>query len=518
MFCKHCGSKVEGHHLFCPTCGERLDAHGKKFPTLLKWISALLILGALVSGYLFYNTTEPQKAVQDQLVALKNNQLTEAYYSFTSKEFQKATPLEKFKEIIRSFQPLSQIREIQVDEKEEKNDRTRLNMTLKTEDNQSFKMEYDLVKEDGDWKIVFFKLLSNPVPEAEEKKADLSEPKESASDLINKQLDFFRNGQIEESYNELVSRDFKNATSLKTFKDFVSSNPILTDFVSFKQGIESSENGIKRIKVLLSGTQDDKHLLDYTIVEENNVWKINGMQLLPEGTSDSTTEDTPPQFNEETIYNYISGFIEAIKEGEPEKAYSDFTTEDFKKATDEATFSKIVNEYPSFVQNETLEIKSISFKNNVGIVIASIQGQNDKRMAQFDLMPEEGAWKIQQIQIYKAPEQDDMKMRVVEIGTEKDAKGQILNNGFVFKDPPKELFINVFLTNAKKGDSLSLMLVNEEHKVKSPVITHDVSADAADYVAFFSFKAPKTGWPPGDYKVFGETSTGDKFESHFSVE
>lgn len=518
MFCKHCGSKVEGHHLFCPTCGERLDSHKKRFPTLLKWLSAVLILGALISGYLFYNKEEPQKTIQEQLVALKNNQLTEAYYSYTAKEFQKATPLEKFKEIIRSFHPLSEVKEINVDDSEEKDDRTRLNVTLKTDDKKSFKMEYDLVKEEGNWKIIFFKLLSNPVEDVEDEAASLEEPKESAYDLINRQLDYLRDGKIDEAYTDLVSRDFKKETSLKTFKDFISANPILSDFVSYKQGVQTSENNIKRIRVVLSGTKDEKHIVDYSLIQEGDKWLINGMQLLPYDESESKSLETPPQFNNEEIKTYITQFVDAIKNSDFTKAYQDYTTEEFKKATNEEIFTKTIKGYPSFINNETLDIRGISFKNNVGSVVAFLQSKDDKRMAQFDLMLNNNVWKIQQIQIYKAPEADDMKVKVVEIGTKKDDKGEITDVASNFTNPPQEIFVNVFLSNVRKGNKITLMLINEEQKIKSPEISHEISVDAADYVAFFSFSAPKTGWPPGAYKVIGETNTGDKVDSSFTIE
>lgn len=169
MFCNHCGIKVEGDPLFCPNCGEKLPLRQVKsrYPLWLRWLFGLAVIGLIISLFFFLTEPEPEKTVIDQLESLKNHGLTEAYYGYTSNEFQEATSLEKFKEVLRSFPYLMQVSQVKVLEQEIKDSLATLKLALTSEEGRSFTMEYQLIKDEGKWKILYFKLLKEPAAQSD---------------------------------------------------------------------------------------------------------------------------------------------------------------------------------------------------------------------------------------------------------------------------------------------------------------------------------------------------------------
>ncbi|MFN4173750.1 MAG: DUF4864 domain-containing protein, partial [Parachlamydiaceae bacterium] len=328
MYCKHCGSKVEGHHLFCPACGNRLSEEPpKRFPGWIKVIFGLLILGALIALVTQLKKIDAEETIKEQLNALKAGKLTEAYYEYTSKEFQKATSLEKFKEVVKSFPLLSQVNSLSIDEKEHNEDQETIKVTLDSDDNQTFKMDYGLVKEDDAWKIVFFKLVEGPKPIEE----IASEPGNNPLETVEKQLEAIQADKIDEAYSNYVTKDFKKATSLNAFKEFIEAHPILKDFSSKKHGAISDTKGVKKVKFWISDDKGNKSILDYTLVKEGDSWKVRGIELLPDDfiPIDEKSASADPSVLSEQVKN----FVDLIKNGQLDKAYEKITTENFKNAT-----------------------------------------------------------------------------------------------------------------------------------------------------------------------------------------
>lgn len=179
MFCSHCGFKVDSSQAICPQCGERLHADKRKMPFWFKLLLGLALAALLLGLGLFIFEDKPEATVESQLNALGKNQLTEAYYGYTSNLFQEATSLEKFKELIRSFPMLSHVQKIEVLRAQEEGDSATLHLSLTPLEGTPFLMEYGLDHIDGSWKIVYFKLVETVTDDTlpTEPKPTLSEPK-----------------------------------------------------------------------------------------------------------------------------------------------------------------------------------------------------------------------------------------------------------------------------------------------------------------------------------------------------
>lgn len=166
MFCSHCGTKIDGGHVFCPNCGEKLPLEKEKTSTPL-WLKALFALPfiALITLFIYYyNDNPPVSSVEDQLEALHDHKLTEAYYGYTTTSFQEATSLEKFKEKVKSAPVLTKIKKVEVIEEKVSDDLSELKVLATTDEGQTVTIEYQLSLVDGIWKILYFKLIDNNIP------------------------------------------------------------------------------------------------------------------------------------------------------------------------------------------------------------------------------------------------------------------------------------------------------------------------------------------------------------------
>lgn len=112
---------------------------------------------------------------QAQLVALRSGDVTKAY-SYTSKDFQKATSLENFKKFVSAYPSLSKNKNVSFTSKEIENNLGTLKGSLNAEDGSVTPVEYKLVKEGSEWKILNIKLnptgagttTESPTPSSEQ--------------------------------------------------------------------------------------------------------------------------------------------------------------------------------------------------------------------------------------------------------------------------------------------------------------------------------------------------------------
>jgi hypothetical protein len=95
-----------------------------------------------------------------QLKALRSDDLVKAY-AYTSREFQSATSLDDFKQFIAGYPSLRNNKDASFTDRQVENNMGKLKGTLNSRDGSVTPVEYTLVKENGEWKILNMKL--NPV-------------------------------------------------------------------------------------------------------------------------------------------------------------------------------------------------------------------------------------------------------------------------------------------------------------------------------------------------------------------
>lgn len=124
---------------------------------------AIMTIGAAVAGFfvfsvtfiaiIFYLTSGLVDTIKDQLKALQSGEIEKAY-SYTSKDFQKATSFNDFKKFIDQYPSLKNNKSSFFNEREIKDNTGTVRGTLTAKDGAKTPIQYKLIREDGAWKIL----------------------------------------------------------------------------------------------------------------------------------------------------------------------------------------------------------------------------------------------------------------------------------------------------------------------------------------------------------------------------
>lgn len=529
MFCKHCGAQVDHLHRFCPNCGYELLASGsssakepfldthqkKRTPTWLKLLISLALIGLLFLISLLYLKDNPKESISDQLEALKANKITEAYYDFTSKDFQNSTTLDIFREFIKTYPAFTSNKSFTIDSQSIDNGIGTIDATLEAKDGKKTQVQYKVIKEGQKWKILSIRLVENgpqvnspdssigkemiaPVQEhlqalhnqdysrayvhvskdfaletpldkfkifiknypfllhsakaeyeissVQENRGDvtaiLESPEgpipieyklvkedgkwkiwslklflptsqsisESITDtaplfqIIRDQLNSLSLGNIKKAYDAFASKEFKETTTLDAFKEFIQRYPILLNHTSidFKNPLIGNDKG--KVKVDLKNAKETVPF-EYSLGMENGVWKIWGIYVAKEADAKSPTESTLQSPEEtltisKTLSNIIVEQLKEIRKGDLTKAYHEYTSEGFKKATSLKDFTDFIKSQPAFYENDAFDLNKLTFNNNIGTYAGTLTAKNSQTYpVEYDLIKEDNRWKILHILI-----------------------------------------------------------------------------------------------------------------------
>lgn len=115
-------------------------------------------------SYRNFNSSDLSKTIDQQLEALKNNDIAKAYYTYTSKEFQKATPYKEFEAFVLATPILTQEHTNSFTKLVFNNNIATFSGILIDANGVEHPIEYDLIEQDGQWKVL--QILAFPVAEA----------------------------------------------------------------------------------------------------------------------------------------------------------------------------------------------------------------------------------------------------------------------------------------------------------------------------------------------------------------
>lgn len=119
--------------------------------------SQILVCIGLFFAIIFYFTSGLIKPIQNQLNAIGHDDMQMAY-TYTSTAFQRAVSFERFKIMINHYPALKNNASFSWNKREFQNDKGFVTGILKSKDGVVLPIEYRLIKEDGQWKILSFTL------------------------------------------------------------------------------------------------------------------------------------------------------------------------------------------------------------------------------------------------------------------------------------------------------------------------------------------------------------------------
>jgi hypothetical protein len=126
----------------------------KKWPKILGGVAAFIILAVVLA---FYFTAGMVGVVEKQLQLLRQGDIKGAY-ALTSKDFQKATSLEQFTAFVKQYPSLSQNQGHTFSTRTIENNIGTVKGSLTAKDGAVTPVEFQLVKEQGEWRILFIRV------------------------------------------------------------------------------------------------------------------------------------------------------------------------------------------------------------------------------------------------------------------------------------------------------------------------------------------------------------------------
>lgn len=510
MLCPNCGSSITGLGNKCTRCGKHVEGSPVKRKSI--W-PTLLVLSAAAGLALFFGLNhireeDPSKVVSDQLKAIREDHLTEAYYGYTSKEFQKAVSLEAFREFIKNYPALLNNKSLTVDTVKEDNGYKNLKGDLYYDDHSKVGIEYHLTKENNEWKIInlqFHNLIADT--------ATVTAPKADTRELeelvipVNLQLKALQQKDYEKSYQGLMTKDFEKNTPFDVYKRFIESYPLLTNYKAFTIQEKGLEQDRGKILVILKGENDATLPLEYHLIRDGDQWKIWSMRLvLPE--TDESNE------NAKILKGVIQAQIDAIGKGNVSDAYKLYTSNDFKAATTEEQFSNMAKNFAAFQDKNVTEINVNQVTNSGNVVVLNgfLLTKDDKQYPfEYDFVNENGEWRIVYMTITSPSnkaadvakpiaESSQMTFAQMDIGTAVDLNAQITHPSTILTVKDGEIYANLHVHDAAKGTKVEVILKHVDSNSSVPPVSTAVAQDG-DSVLSFVFSPPGQGWPKGNYQI-----------------
>jgi hypothetical protein len=240
----------------------------------------------VTAGILF--TEHLVDVVDKQLESLRQDDVRKAYHAYTSKEFQNTTSLEQFRDFIQAYPVFLNNQSAHFTQRSIDNHIMTIKGNLTSQDHVSTPIEYKVIKEGDQWKILSIRLLKpTAIQNAKE-----GHHIEDLIDVVKAQLKEIQEHHTRAAYQDYTSREFKEATSEEAFRDFIKRYPILADHhvVSFHK--PTIRNGVGTLSVIVQSNQFAAYV-KYYLIHEDQTWKIWSMRILSPSMEREKKQERP---------------------------------------------------------------------------------------------------------------------------------------------------------------------------------------------------------------------------------
>lgn len=192
-------------------------------------------------------------------------------------------------------------------------------------------------------------------------------------ETIQGQLKALKENHITEAYYEYGSHDFEKNVSLNTFRDYITQYPILIHNTGIHFSDRKIENNLAEVKATLSGADNIQVPIEYTLIKDNDKWKILNIQL-PALATETPLSEAVISLLKDTVAEKktVEEQLKALKDNDLSKAYS-YATKEFREITSLDAFNEFLKRYPILSHYDTFEIKELQegvlevhLKNNTG--------------------------------------------------------------------------------------------------------------------------------------------------------
>jgi TolA-binding protein len=335
---------------------------------------------------------------------------------------------------------------------------------------------------------------------------------ESIVDVAEKQIEYLRQGNIEKAYNVYTSKDFKAATSLDQFKEFVQAYPILQNNHSALFPQRAIKDHITTLRGKIMASDHISSPIEYRLIKEDGKWKILSVRLLKVQSQNSAKKREMIQL----IKNQLSD-IQKLK---IDQAYENYSSDEFKRATSLEDFEKFIKKYPILVDRHLTSFHNSIIQDQTGRLSVVLRSDQYVAYIKYYFILENNNWKISSMRILSPSELSEssqgnpttssqpMEISAITLSSKADDQGLILESSNDFDSDLGDLFVNISIQNAIKDALLDITLkqVDSGSSISSKVKLEE----DGDTLLTTIFSPPAGGWLPGHYQIIVNPSVGQK--------
>jgi Domain of unknown function (DUF4864) len=338
---------------------------------------------------------------------------------------------------------------------------------------------------------------------------------DNMTEVVSDQLQAIKENKLTEAYYNYSSKSFQKATSLEEFREFFQSFPFFSHYQSVRFIQRDSETHTGYLKAMMMTDQGNEIPLEFELVKEGDQWLVDNMKF----EDPELEEHEDDIFDDAPLRQTINDFMDQIRQRNLEKAYQEYTSQDFRKTTSFDRFTAFIKENPNFADSK-LELGHLSFDNNIATMNGTLTGPDSKKLeVEYDLTEDNGIWKVFHVQIYHLnPEaSSEMQFSKFVIGDELDDENLVKMPKTVFKDGAKEIFLNLYISHAEPGMNVEVVFEHVDTGSTIAPVSKRVS-DEGDVILTFVFSPPDSGWPKGNYRLSATSSNGKNGSYNFKLE
>lgn len=202
---------------------------------------------------------------------------------------------------------------------------------------------------------------------------------------VDNHLAKIRSNDLTEAYYGYMSKNFRSMTSLGEFRRFVRSTPILRTNRGFTIEQRTLDEPFAVLKGFLISDNGEQVPVEFQLIQEDNDWKIFGLELLKQHSQDIEPEE---------LTGMVRKQILAIHDGDLQSAYYGLVASRFEERTPFPTFEALVNEYPFLQSFDSLDIEAPILEKGHATVRAILKKDDLLYSIDYKLVNEGGKWKI----------------------------------------------------------------------------------------------------------------------------
>lgn len=365
----------------------------KALPGWVKIVIWLAILTAIGASIAIFFTQGLVETADGQLAALRQKNISRAYYEFTSKDFRTTTSFEAFQEFVKSHPALARNESANFGERTIENNVGKLYGTLTAKDGTITPIEYKFVKEEDKWKILTMRLMPTGILSS----GTLSGGETTYfSEPVEGHLQALRGNDLARAYFGFTSKEFQETTPLKSFKDFVANYPVLTRYneITFADDvIIDDKNGTIEVSI---GDDTTTAVAEYKLVKEDDKWKIWSMRLnVPseEGQQEVALAEA------DTLIVPIEAQLAYLRAKDFSRAYYENSSNEFRKTTSLEGFKEFVKKYPDLANHKTVTFENPAVQGNMATITALLSTVKGSTPVDFQLIKNGNQWKVWGMQV-----------------------------------------------------------------------------------------------------------------------